>query len=350
MGKKTTESSESSSSTKSLKSSSSSDPETQDIQKTVIIGVTGKMDSMIAAYLLKKQGYNCIGISVILSDYRPSLDMPKEESPFVGPCYNQDMDRIKEICDLMKIPFYGANAQDEHRDQVTDLAIESRLDGQEFNPYLYCNRIIIEVLLKKMEYFNADYIATGHYAKISHNHKLNHIHLLEINDIKHDQTYDLALLTKKHLQKLILPLSEISYFKVKKMAKSLGVDFIKKSKKNPLFFTYGHKFSQFIEGRVAKSLLIKGPLCNYESSMTLAMHEGIHLYYIGQKKLVTKKNSNIDPEYQVIDIHTAGGVVYVNMSLELKYTHCYLTNFHPNCTLDMSKPVRGICQNQNRWP
>ena len=210
---------------------SSSDQKEQDPQKTVIVGVTGKIDSMLAAFLLKKQGYNCIAISVILSDYRPDIDLPKNDPPIFGSCYIEDMDRIKQLCEVMKIPFYGANAQSEHRDQITDLAIEARLDGQVFNPYPYCYKLIIEVLLKKMEYFNADHIATGHHAKISHNKKLNQSHLLEIKEQKYDQSYDLALLDYRHLEKLILPLSELDQSKINKMAKSLNIDFIKKNKR-----------------------------------------------------------------------------------------------------------------------
>ncbi|MCY4523534.1 MAG: hypothetical protein OXB84_02220 [Halobacteriovoraceae bacterium] len=315
-------------------------PVEKESPKKVIVGVTGKMDSIMAVYLLKKQGYHCTAISVLLSDYLPDSDMPKDESPIFGSCYIEDLDPVKEICDSMKIPFYGVDAQNEHRDQITDLAIESRLDGQEFNPYPYCYRIIMDILLKKMEYFKADYIATGHYAKISHNRTLRQSHLFETDHREYDQTYHLGLLTPRHLEKLILPLSEIGHKKLKKMAKTTNIDFIKKPPKDDLVFTQGDKFPQFIEGRVAKTLLNKGNIYNYGNAMTLGDHSGVHHYYLGQNNLPIKEPHAIDPEYQVVNINRASGNVFVNINIKLKFIHCYLIKFNPNCNLNTSKPLR----------
>ena len=307
-------------------------------KKTVVVGITGKLDSVMAAYLLKKQGYNCIAVSVMLSDYNKEKDGPLKTDPLYGSCYIREMDQVKNICYAIKIPFYAVDATQRHRYYVTDQAIENRLNGRPFDPLIYCNYLIMDILLEKMQALKADYIASGHYAKISHNYKYGKHFLMMAEDENQDQTYDLCRLTQKHLSKLLLPLSSVRYKEVQQMATSLNISFIEKSSSHQTLFPQHPHFSLFIKARVSKQLFKKGSIYNYFNDLLLADHTGIHQYYLGQKNLPEKNNISFDPNLEIISIDPLSGSIYVNMDIPIESTHCYLTNFNLSANLDISKP------------
>ena len=292
----------------------------------------------MAAYLLKKQGYNCIAVSIMLSDYNKDKDGPLKTDPLYGPCYIKEMEQVKNICHAIKIPFYAVNATQQHRYFVTDQAVETRMNGRPFDPLIHCNYLIMDILLKKMETLKAHYIATGHYAKISHNYKYDKHYLMMAEDETRDQTYDLCLLTQKHLSKLLLPLSSVRYKEVQQMANSLSISFIEKSSSHETLFPQHPNFPSFIKARVSKQLFKKGSIYNYFNNLLLADHTGIHQYYIGQKNLPDKNNITFDPNLEIIDIDSVSGSIHVNMDIPIESTHCYLSNFNISSNLDTSKP------------
>ena len=114
------------------------------MKQTVLIGITGGLESIVAAYLLKKQGYNCIGIALQLF----------EEGDIAGPFEEirvTDFSKIKAICTQLEIPFYAVNASAIFKDQVLDFVIGRVLSGQTFEPIVFYNRVLIEVLKEKAQ-------------------------------------------------------------------------------------------------------------------------------------------------------------------------------------------------------
>ncbi len=155
--------------------------------------MTGGVESTVAAYLLKKQGYRCIGIGLQL------FADGEEAGPFADVAV-LDLNKIKGICNYLDIPFYAVNAADIFTDKVLDPLVGRVLSGQTFEPLVFLNSVLLEVLLEKAKKFQTTLVATAHYAKVLKNQKTGAFELMVANDLEFDQSYSLARLEQKHLE------------------------------------------------------------------------------------------------------------------------------------------------------
>ncbi len=316
--------------------------------KTVLIGMTGRLDSTIAAYLLKKQGYNCIGIHIVFFDEAINENAKSyfyENDYFYGECYKKNLDNIKSVCESLEIPFYAINACSEYKARVLDYVVERRLQGRTFSPCIFCNEVKIDVLISKMEKLKADYVATGHYARIQEDRKHSDFNLMAANDIKFDQSYFLSTLSQKHLKNLLLPLSEIKKEEVQTIAKKLGINFgTEREIKSQMCFMRSKGLIKYVEDNSPKEMRKPGTFIKFREDSTVGDHEGIHHFYLGQDRLSNMGPIQIDPNYKVIQIDRATGQVYISMDYKISYTHLYLTNCHTISFLDKSAPIKIFAQ------
>ena len=304
-------------------------------QKPILIGMTGGIESTVAAYLLKKQGYKVIGVALTF------FDQDEDAGPFHE--YNvSDLQAVKEVCESLDIPFYAVNAKDEFQAYVIDNIIGRILSGQTFEPIIYFNQMLLKVLREKAQKkFNTSDVATGHYAKILKNQRTGVFELMVSNDLASDQSYELSALGKEDLENLTLPLSELQKSEVQKIYDLVKVRKIERDKKSLFQVIRDPRFTKFLEARTPLDLRRKGNIYDHYSEASIAEHKGIHLFRVGQKNIFLHPEIKIDPELEVISIVPFKGNIFLDYGHKLKYKTIYLKNIVLSHNLDVSQPLIG---------
>lgn len=331
--------------------------------KKVVIGMTGRRDSTVAAYLLKKQGYDCIGLALLLNDesmpkqaqaasdkraaeaddfklndsYSDSRKIPRD--PLYSRCHISDLEKIKKVCDHLEIPFYGVKAQEVFKAGVIDGMISCRLGGSSFQSCINCNLVKLSVLMDKAEALGASYIATGHYSKIIKNQTTGFYNIAKGNDLENDQSYLLSRVNQDILQKLILPLAEMRVDEVEKLLELVDIKTEASSEGTKMCYGTDPRVPILVEYCAADTLLKSGHLSIAAQDTVLADHKGIHNFYLGQNKLKLSSERNIDPDLHVIDISVSSGTVYLASANELAFTHCQLQRVRFDPEMDVTKPI-----------
>ena len=174
-----------------------------DNKKIVILGMSGGVDSSVALFLLKEQGFEVLGVSLKFSFWENEKNKSKENTC----CSEESIERAKRVCEKYGVSHFIIDASKEFKKAVIDYFLKTLKKGKTPNPCPFCNRDVkIAVLLNFAKEKGADYVATGHYAKIR---KMGEdFQLLQAKDKEKDQTYFLALLNQKQISKLIFPLGD----------------------------------------------------------------------------------------------------------------------------------------------
>ena len=224
--------------------------------KKVVIGMSGGVDSSVAAILLKSQGYEVIGVTFIFTDDFDTNDAIK-------------------VCEKLDIKHYIVDYRKEFKEVVIDSFINDYKNGITPNPCILCNKEIkINFLYQKMLEYNSDYIATGHYAKIIDGK------LYKSEDLNKDQTYFLAQLTNNQLAKLLLPLEGYSKEEVRQIAKDNNlINANRKDSTDVCFIT--SSFKEYINNKLGNN---SGNIIDITTNKIIGKHDGLTKYTIGQRK------------------------------------------------------------------
>ena len=247
------------------------------MKKRVMIGMSGGVDSSVAAYLLKEQGYDVIGVTMKL--WQDDDDELIENEG--GCCSLAAVEDARRVADRIGIPFYVLNFSDVFKQKVIEPFIDEYLNGRTPNPCIACNKHIkFKAFLEYAEELNADYIATGHYARVEH-HKGKDSVMLKGIDQNKDQTYFLCQLNQKQLQASLFPLGNITKQKVRKIAEELDLPVAHKKDSTGICFIGERDFKQFLQNYIPAK---PGKMVDIQTGKVIGDHIGIMYYTIGQRK------------------------------------------------------------------
>jgi len=232
------------------------------------------VDSSVAAALLKKQGYDVIG--VFLHFWKePGQDALRENKC----CSVESQQDARKVAQKLDIPLYTVNAAREFKKEVVDYFLEESKGGRTPNPCVVCNeRIKFNFLFRKMLEMDADFVATGHYAKIEKSG--GKYHLYTSSDEEKDQTYFLYSLTQKQLAKILFPIGDHKKPAVREIAKKAGLSVFDKDESQGLCFTPEKYPTEFMK----RHLTLKEGKIVDTAGKEIGTHQGLELYTIGQRR------------------------------------------------------------------
>jgi len=265
----------------------------------IIIAMSGGVDSSVAAYLLKKQGYEVTGLSFELWDKR---DLKSSNVC----CSVETIELAKSVARNLGIEHYTVDVRDTFYRQVIENFCASYLRGETPNPCILCNKHIkFDFLLKKAKELGADLVATGHYARVKRQDKTvgagfkpaptnSYRYLLKKGiDLKKDQSYVLYVMTQGELSKTLFPLGEMTKDKTRDIAKDVGLATALRPESQEICFVGDEKYVDFIKEFSPESLQ-PGTILDMEGRV-MGEHKGIAFYTIGQRKRLGI--SSLKPHY-----------------------------------------------------
>lgn len=267
--------------------------------KKVVIGMSGGVDSTVSAYLLKKQGYDVIGL------FMKNWDETDEN----GECTaEEDYDDARAVCLKLNIPCYTVNFTKEYWDNVFTYFLDEYKKGRTPNPDVLCNK---EIKFKcfldyAINVLNADYIATGHYAKVEHTKEGTR--LLKAKDQHKDQTYFLSLLKEQQLERVIFPLADVEKGEVREIAEREGFRNAKKKDSTGICFIGERNFTQFLQNYLPNQ---PGDMIDMDTGEKKGEHIGLMYYTLGQRRGLGVGGCGSGERWYVADKDLDKNILYI---------------------------------------
>lgn len=301
--------------------------------KRVAVAMSGGVDSSVACLLLKRQGYDVVGLTMKLLPNPPSEDVVR------APCCTLEMAQdAMRICHSLGIPHYTINLVDEFAESVILPFVREYSMGRTPNPCLECNRVMkFGYLLHKARELGCEYIATGHYARVRHSSGPgSRALLLRGVDKAKDQSYALYPLTQDELDHALFPLGDLTKEEVRRIAREAGLRTAEKPESQEICFVPG-TYREFLTEQGLKAE--PGDIVD-TSGKVLGRHVGLPFYTVGQRKGLGVAGGQ--PLY-VVDLDLKRNVVVVGKRSEAYSMGCIVEDLNLIASERLTGPVSGTC-------
>ena len=238
-------------------------------KKSVAVALSGGMDSFYAAKLLRDEGWDVVGIHLLLA-------IPHQER-------ERRKKAVALLSDELDIPLFFHDVGDPFKEKVIDYFIDSYLNGITPNPCVVCNQLIkFDQVIAWMDEGGIDCLATGHYARVSNNQGGSYSLLLKGKDPRKDQSYFLHRLDQTHLSRVVFPLGDITKEEVKIKARGRGLPEAFHSESQEICFIPDNDYRTLLQGKMGKEIPSSGSIVDLQGHV-LGSHTGTHAYTIGQR-------------------------------------------------------------------
>lgn len=242
--------------------------------KKVFVAMSGGVDSSVAAALLQEQGYDVVGVTMCFSITNVQTTRP-------SCCGLEGVEDAKKAAQILGIPHYVLDFADELKEDIVQDFVQEYLRGRTPNPCMRCNQFVkFGTLLQKAMALGADYLATGHYARIIPD-EAGCVLKKSVDDFK-DQSYFLYGIRREDLFKILFPLGGLTKPEVRAIAKRHNLNTAQKPESQDICFVPDSGYRQFIKDHVGEEVFQSGPFKNHEGEI-VGEHQGIGCYTIGQR-------------------------------------------------------------------
>ena len=311
------------------------------MSKKVVIGMSGGVDSSVAAIILKEQGYDVIGLfmrnwdSTMNNDFLGNPNLNNDICP-----QEEDYNDAKKVCDKLGIPLHRIDFVKEYWDYVFKYFLDELKCGRTPNPDIMCNKYIkFDYFIREAKRLGADYIATGHYARMKDGYLLRGV------DSNKDQTYFLSQLTKEQLENVLFPVGDLEKSRVRQIAEEYGLVTAKKKDSTGICFIGERNFKKFLENYLPNK---PGDVIDIETNEKVGEHTGLMYYTIGQRKGLNIGGNK--EKMFVVGKNLDKNILYVSFGEDNDYLisdSCLVGDVNFNCELRPNKCTAKFRYRQN---
>lgn len=247
-------------------------------RRSIVVGMSGGVDSSMALVLLKEKGWDPVGVSLKYPVWKDEANCLRENVC----CSTESFQIADDVCKKLDVPYHVFDVSRDFKKEVIDYFLARLRDHKTPNPCVMCNRHLkFKKLLEWAERHGIAHVATGHYARVLQNPKTRKFELLASKDTEKDQTYSLSFLSQDQLRHIVLPLGEYTKKEIYQKAEAQGFEiFLKRKQSQDFCFVAGNAMEPFLAKEIGRN---EGEVRD-DAGAVIGRHQGLHFYTVGQRK------------------------------------------------------------------